>query len=577
MSSVVRLPETYLGLTASLSLTSSAQPDHDRASLLVNELEENGCYEGGKEMPHRVVTQLNLLFIEWIKDLSTQRNISPTMGNTVGGHVYTFGSYRLGVHNNGEDIDLLCIAPHHINREGYFDSFYILLQQQPEVKKLRAVPYAFVPVIKMVYDGIDIDMTFVRLPLKELVDNQSLNDPSILKHFDITCVRSLNGRRVTDEILNQVPNKDTFRLALRAIKLWAKTHGIYSNVLGYLGGVSWAILAARVCQLYPNDESSTIVQKFFMVFCNWKWPQPVFLKKLADVPRHGFTVWDPRQNVPDRFHLMPIITPVYPQQNSTFNVSRSTLNVMREEFRLSLSICAEIIAGRATWDKLFKPTHFFGKYRHYIVLEASSSTEYDQIRWHGHVESKVRHLVALLEREALALARVWPNIYPSLEEGKEKRTCYWFIGLVIMREENGNMDDSLRRNVAIPTNEPLPLELINHLKEFCEGVIRTAIDIKLWKDGMRVEAFYKTRRKLIAYLPFGERHKVKPERRSVKLFASSTATSMSEIINKISESNLSCSKVDFGKGFVSLNSDQKSNLLSLDTQEGTRTLRDTPR
>ena len=98
---------------------------------------------------------------------------------------------------------------------------------------------------------------------------------------------------------------------------------------------------------------------------------------------------------------------------------------------------------------------------------------------------------------------------------------------------------------------------------------------------MRVEAFYKTRRKLIAYLPFGERHKVKPERRSVKLFATSTATglnsSMSEIINKISESNFSCSKVDFGKGFVSLNSDQKSNLLSLDTQEGTRTLRDTPR
>ena len=33
-------------------------------------------------------------------------------------------------------------------------------------------------------------------------------------------------------------------------------------------------------------------------------------------------------------------------QNSTFNVSKSTLEVMKEEFRLSLSICEEIIAGK---------------------------------------------------------------------------------------------------------------------------------------------------------------------------------------------------------------------------------------
>ena len=45
--------------------------------------------------------------------------------------------------------------------------------------------------------------------------------------------------------------------------------GIYSNALGYLGGVSWAMLVARTCQLYPNAAASTIVNKFFFVFEKW--------------------------------------------------------------------------------------------------------------------------------------------------------------------------------------------------------------------------------------------------------------------------------------------------------------------
>lgn len=42
--------------------------------------------------------------------------------------------------------------------------------------------------------------------------------------------------------------------------------------------MTWAMLVARTCQLYPNATASTLVHKFFLVFSRWKWPNPVLLK-----------------------------------------------------------------------------------------------------------------------------------------------------------------------------------------------------------------------------------------------------------------------------------------------------------
>lgn len=40
-------------------------------------------------------------------------------------------------------------------------------------------------------------------------------------------------------------------------------------MVGFLGGVSWAIMTALVCQMYPNAVASTIVAKFFRAFKDW--------------------------------------------------------------------------------------------------------------------------------------------------------------------------------------------------------------------------------------------------------------------------------------------------------------------
>ena len=64
-----------------------------------------------------------IIFILFFQDVSVEKSMPENVATTVGGKVFTFGSYRLGVHNKGADIDTLFVAPRHINREDYFSSF----------------------------------------------------------------------------------------------------------------------------------------------------------------------------------------------------------------------------------------------------------------------------------------------------------------------------------------------------------------------------------------------------------------------------------------------------------------------
>ena len=58
--------------------------------------------------------------------------------DAIGGNmIYTFGSYRLGVHNPGSDIDTLCIGPRNIRREeDFFNVLGTTLKEHPEVTEL---------------------------------------------------------------------------------------------------------------------------------------------------------------------------------------------------------------------------------------------------------------------------------------------------------------------------------------------------------------------------------------------------------------------------------------------------------
>ncbi|XP_003963692.2 poly(A) polymerase gamma-like isoform X1 [Takifugu rubripes] len=482
--------QKHYGITSAISLAPPREIDHHYTKKLCDAMQPFGVFEDEEELNHRlaVLGKLNNFVKEWIAEISELKNLPPSAISCVGGKIFTFGSYRLGVHTKGADIDALCVAPRHVERTDFFQSFFEKLKQHEEIKDLRAVEDAFVPVIKFKFDGIEIDLLFARLALPSIPDNLDLRGDSILKNLDIRCIRSLNGCRVTDEILYLVPNKENFRLTLRAIKLWAKRRGIYSNMLGFLGGVSWAMLVARTCQLYPNAVAATLVHKFFLVFSKWEWPNPVLLKQPED-SNLNLPVWDPRVNPSDRYHLMPIITPAYPQQNSTYNVSTSTRTIMSEEFKYGLSVTDEILQGKAEWSKLFEPPHFFQKYKHYIVLAASASTEENHLEWIGLVESKIRVLVGNLERnEYITLAHVNPQSFPGSKENRNENdfVSMWFIGIIFKKMENA---------------ESVNIDLTYDIQSFTDTVYRQANNINMLKNGMKIEATHVKKKQLNLYLP----------------------------------------------------------------------------
>uniref|UniRef100_A0A4W4GIW6 polynucleotide adenylyltransferase n=1 Tax=Electrophorus electricus TaxID=8005 RepID=A0A4W4GIW6_ELEEL len=485
-------PQTprHYGITSPISLVLPKESDLVLTQRLTEALKPFGVFEEELELQRRILVlgKLNTLVKEWIREISESKNIPASLMDNVGGKIFTFGSYRLGVHTKGADIDALCVAPRHVERTDFFTSFYEKLKEQEEVKDLRAVEEAFVPVIKLSFDGIEIDILFARLALQTIPENLDLRDDGLLKNLNIHCIRSLNGCRVTDEILHLVPNIENFRLTLRAIKLWAKRHNIYSNILGFLGGVSWAMLVARTCQLYPNAVASTLVHKFFLVFSKWEWPNPVLLKQPEDC-NLNLPVWDPRVTPSDRYHLMPIITPAYPQQNSTYNVSVSTRNIMVEEFKQGLAITDEILQNKAEWSKLFEAPNFFQKYKHYIVLLASASTEKQHLEWIGLVESKIRILVGNLEKnEFITLAHVNPQSFPGPKEGndKEEFSTMWVIGIDFKKMEG---------------SEHLNVDLTFDIQSFTDTVYRQAISSKMFEPDMKITAMHVKRRQLHQLLP----------------------------------------------------------------------------
>jgi len=157
-----------------------------------------------------VLGRLAALVKSFVKTVSLARGLSEAAAETAGGKIFTFGSYRLGVHGPGSDIDTLCVVPKHVSREDFFEVFEGMLRNTEGVTEVsvshraflsllplslptQGVPDAYVPIIKLKISGIPIDFLMARLALSSIPDDLTLQDDNLLRNLDDRCIRSLGG------------------------------------------------------------------------------------------------------------------------------------------------------------------------------------------------------------------------------------------------------------------------------------------------------------------------------------------------------------------------------------------------
>lgn len=421
----------------------------------------------GIQRRERVLNRMGALSRDWIKSVCRKRGLPREVVESAGGQLFTSGSYRLGVHEPGADIDTILVVPNVCTKQDFFgtlpvdesnpdknhlrdpDSLAERIRKHPDVTNFVPVEGAAVPILTFDWEGVNIDLLFARLNTASVPADFDIDNDAVLDGVDSATEKSLNGPRVTNLIaalVSGTPERyQTFLTVVRCVRKWAKARGLYSNKMGYWGGVNINIAVGLCVQLYPNTSPASLLRKFFLVFRTWRWPNPVMLTKPHDAG-YGLQVWTP--SVQNARQVSPILTPAYPSMNSTMAVSRQTLQIMHEEFCRGHEIVDNLwkrhqADNQATldWEELFRPSDFYIAYPYYLSLCLVGPTQADAQAWVGFVESRLRKLVSDMLGRSLPISKIqlWPKKIEAciadrsslLTLGQRKNSVTYMIGFQV--------------------------------------------------------------------------------------------------------------------------------------------------
>ncbi len=175
----------YFGVSDVISVAPPGPADEKRTAELMTFLEQNKRFESRADKQHRetVLATLGGILTTWVRNVSLALDPPIVDPASHRAHLFSFGSYRLGVNARDADIDTVCVLPAHIDHLRDFfglsaegsdepsetgnqwrnsDQLGCILQEtiekHPQTENLVAVSSAYTPILTFDFMGVEIDV-----------------------------------------------------------------------------------------------------------------------------------------------------------------------------------------------------------------------------------------------------------------------------------------------------------------------------------------------------------------------------------------------------------------------------------
>jgi poly(A) polymerase len=289
---------------------------------------------------------------------------------SAGERVEIIGSRRFGAANASSDVDLVVIdrSPDPARAIAAVSGKHRLIEQ------------AKIPVLQLETRDLSVDVAYVAAPspADAVAEREALGNPLPL------CA-------IADaEALLAEVDAPSFGALSRAIKTWARIRGLHDQGFGYLGGLGWSVLCARICR--EPAPLHTLIERFFETYGAWRWSEPIALTDIA---------------APVDRAAAAVVAPALPARNIARNTTRSTLAVLQEElFEGYEAFTAGAEDGYRRW---LAPPDLHAGHARAVVLTVVANDGDALASARGWLRGHVLTLVRDLEDLGIEGLRPWPR------------------------------------------------------------------------------------------------------------------------------------------------------------------------